>query len=217
MVAFKVDTVGTIKVWWLVGEDKSPTGILRPYHIVTFDGSKFGTGKHKVKAYATRIDRGMTLLYNVVCDAMSSVDMDANAPIDITPWIACAEIPVGTVRVNRHRYHVTSNGCHSYPTDGTHRGRDIKVTRTYDETPLESLMRCVRDWSGWDDAGTFDSICTDDARWSTVPVEGHQVRMPDGQPGIPCVEHSITFTGGDILCWLEHMKRQAVRDGVAWA
>lgn len=219
MVAFKVPSVGTIKIRWLVGEDKSDTGVRMPYHHVFFDGTKFGTGQHRVKVYAIRADRGPTTLWGTVSEAMASVDTASRPSFDINPWVACAEIPVGIVEVTRERYHVTSDGCTSDRTKGTSRHKTIKIGRSYDESAMVAVMRHVTEWDGFKDAGTFDSIQPRDTTWRTVPVEGDPVRVP-GAPGdgmgIPCIEHRITFVDGELIDWIPAMAREAIRGGIAW-
>lgn len=217
MTVVQVPTVGRIVVKEFARRVINSDGVSdRWYHRVTLDGSKFGTGTWDSfigqSTSPVPVTGASFVLYDTVHAAVSFAEIEG---FDIDPWVGSLEIPVGYADLYRSAYHVISDGHDSWATDGTTRHKRVKVTRYYDEPAFDAAWRSLSGWSGWEGAGTFDSIQHGDT-WTTVPVEGE----PERRHGIcadviPRVRHQVTWSG-EVTRWLPDMARQAQREGRAW-
>jgi hypothetical protein len=151
-------------------------------------------------------------LYDTVCAALSFLDSEESGSAD--DWLVCTAVPIGTAIVTRHAYSVIDDGNGgSDATDGKIRRSRVRLDRYHDETAADAVSRCLVDSGAWEDAGTLD--CSGDpthreTRWYTVPIEGSE----DAR-GIPCVGHTIEFSG-DVTRWLPEIREGFKVAGLSW-
>lgn len=212
MTVIDVPDMGRILVRQ-AGLREEPGGVFRRFHKVGFRYPNGGTEWYDIGSPTFRFGSQYTFsLYDTVSTALSFYVADGADSAD--DWDVATEIPIGWAHASRHTYRVTGDGCESWTIGDKYRSKRVRLTRYHNEPIGDAVSRCLATWSGWEDAGTFDSITNlsdPSDRWYTVPVESE----PDRNGDIPCVSHSVRFAG-EVTAWLDRLAEEWTEDGTAW-
>lgn len=132
-------------------------------------------------------------------------------------WEVYTKVPIGEIKVARHRYRVVDDGHGgSDTTVGTHDHKVVKVLRGLSESLGECVMRTIQETDPGEDFGTLDSF-SGGPSWRTCP-------FPDlsGDPdvdqryGQPYIAHWVSFVSGEILYQLPQLAEEFREAGASW-
>lgn len=237
MTTIKVDGIGKIIVADTGRLEEQTGGGFRRYRKVSFVYANGGTVALSIGSawFDNRTVKEHYSLFDTVSSALSYLDTDTgpcycppgpggecvgtgcgDGTGDGEEWMMATAIPVGTVKVTRDAYRVTSDGVTSDRTDGKQSRETLKVTRFYAESPAEALTRALRGSVYFEDAGTFDAYSGDDTVWRTVPVRDTDV-SPESEHrhGEAWIEHTVSLSG-ELVEWIPGIVADLKESGGMW-
>lgn len=182
--------------------------------IVTFKATDGGLIDYRIED-AVPGERGGT--YGIVKEAIARYERDD--PEHSVDWEVYTRVPIGKVRVTRHRYRVVSDGYGgSDTTSGTYTRATVQILRGYSESLGECVMRTIQETGPGEDFGTLDCYSANDEHWHTVPAIDLSTDRPeiDRRYGQPHVAHYISFSDGEILDQLDQLAEEFRSAGASW-